>query len=248
MSQPNIPNIYISRTPGLENPVWVEQTIHNKETGVPEIYLFQRDAAKTSPITKIKDFFKGKKLASDVVGSYLGGKLSFFKTSFSNIKSHEVNINNPEVFRKDEREKIDNAIKAVEDPLREMTDSLFFSVDQYGSKNIDSARKIHVDSQRSITSKASWGNTVERHFDQNKLKFWETTDQHQIKKSINYCIDLAENRAPPKSKNELGSMMTHLERFIKMVPKEAENMKAINSLNLMFEQLLNQLEKKFSTE
>jgi hypothetical protein len=50
----------ISRTPGLDNPIWMEETIHNKETNKPTVYLFQREAAKQTLWRCIKDSTRSK--------------------------------------------------------------------------------------------------------------------------------------------------------------------------------------------
>ena len=202
----------ISRTPGLDNPIWMEETIHNKETNKPTVYLFQREAAKQTLWRCIKDYFKGIKSAGEQVEKCLCGTLHYDEDESTRSK-----IRNPLELNKSNPSAVNKIIGSFETHIG-LKGSKTFDYEPHASPG-DSTSRVHVKVDTEYNLKTKLG--VTRFIDsmQPDSKTITSSEREKIKKIAHYTYDLMSERARPKSKREITQMLKALDNIYKKIPK-----------------------------
>ena len=202
----------ISRTPGLDNPIWMEETIHNKETNKPTVYLFQREAAKQTLWRCIKDYFKGIKSAGEQVEKCLCGTLHYDEDESTRSK-----IRNPLELNKSNPSAVNKIIGSFETHIG-LKGSKTFDYEPHASPG-DSTSRVHVKVDTEYNLKTKLG--VTRFIDsmQPDSKTITSSEREKIEKIAHYTYDLMSERARPKSKREITQMLKALDNIYKKIPK-----------------------------
>lgn len=202
----------ISRTQGLDNPIWMEETIHNKETNKPTVYLFQREAAKQTLWRCIKDYFKGIKSAGEQVEKCLCGTLHYDEDESTRSK-----IRNPLELNKSNPSAVNKIIGSFETHIG-LKGSKTFDYEPHASPG-DSTSRVHVKVDTEYNLKTKLG--VTRFIDsmQPDSKTITSSEREKIKKIAHYTYDLMSERARPKSKREITQMLKALDNIYKKIPK-----------------------------
>ncbi len=202
----------ISRTQGLDNPIWMEETIHNKETNKPTVYLFQREAAKQTLWRCIKDYFKGIKSAGEQVEKCLCGTLHYDEDESTRSK-----IRNPLELNKSNPSAVNKIIGSFETHIG-LKGSKTFDYEPHASPG-DSTSRVHVKVDTEYNLKTKLG--VTRFIDsmQPDSKTITSSEREKIKKIAHYTYDLMSDRARPKSKREITQMLKALDNIYKKIPK-----------------------------
>ncbi len=202
----------ISRTPGLDNPIWMEETIHNKETNKPTVYLFQREAAKQTLWRCIKDYFKGIKSAGEQVEKCLCGTLHYNEDESTRSK-----ITNPLELNKSNPSAVNKIIGSFETHIG-LKGSKTFDYEPHASPG-DSTSRVHVKVDTEYNLKTKLG--VTRFIDsmQPDSKTITSSEREKIKKIAHYTYDLMSDRARPKSKREITQMLKALDNIYKKIPE-----------------------------
>ncbi len=202
----------ISRTQGLDNPIWMEETIHNKETNKPTVYLFQREAAKQTLWRCIKDYFKGIKSAGEQVEKCLCGTLHYNEDESTRSK-----IRNPLELNKSNPSAVNKIIGSFETHIG-LKGSKTFDYEPHASPG-DSTSRVHVKVDTEYNLKTKLG--VTRFIDsmQPDSKTITSSEREKIKKIAHYTYDLMSDRARPKSKREITQMLKALDNIYKKIPK-----------------------------
>jgi len=202
----------ISRTPGLDNPIWMEETIHNKETNKPTVYLFQREAAKQTLWRCIKDYFKGIKSAGEQVEKCLCGTLHYDEDESTRSK-----IRNPLELNKSNPSAVNKIIGSFETHIG-LKGSKTFDYEPHASPG-DSTSRVHVKVDTEYNLKTKLG--VTRFIDsmQPDSKTITSSEREKIKKIAHYTYNLMSERARPKSKREITQMLKALDNIYKKIPK-----------------------------
>ncbi len=202
----------ISRTQGLDNPIWMEETIHNKETNKPTVYLFQREAAKQTLWRCIKDYFKGIKSAGEQVEKCLCGTLHYNEDESTRSK-----ITNPLELNKSNPSAVNKIIGSFETHIG-LKGSKTFDYEPHASPG-DSTSRVHVKVDTEYNLKTKLG--VTRFIDsmQPDSKTITSSEREKIKKIAHYTYDLMSDRARPKSKREITQMLKALDNIYKKIPK-----------------------------
>ncbi len=202
----------ISRTQGLDNPIWMEETIHNKETNKPTVYLFQREAAKQTLWRCIKDYFKGIKSAGEQVEKCLCGTLHYDEDESTRSK-----ITNPLELNKSNPSAVNKIIGSFETHIG-LKGSKTFDYEPHASPG-DSTSRVHVKVDTEYNLKTKLG--VTRFIDsmQPDSKTITSSEREKIEKIAHYTYDLMSERARPKSKREITQMLKALDNIYKKIPK-----------------------------
>jgi hypothetical protein len=212
----------ISRTQGLDNPIWMEETIHNKETNKPTVYLFQREAAKQTLWRCIKDYFKGIKSAGEQVEKCLCGTLHY-----NEVESTRSKITNPLELNKSNPSAVDKIIGSFETHIglidrfetrRGLEGSKTFDYEPHASPG-DSTPRVHVKLDTEYDLETKLGVTKFIDSMQPDSKTITSSEREKIKKIAHYTYDLMSDRARPKSKREITQMLKALDNIYKKIPK-----------------------------
>ena len=206
----------ISRTPGLEKPVWMEQTIHNKETNQSTVYLFQREAAKQTLWRCIKDYFKGIQSAGEQVEKRLCGTLHYNDSRFARMK-----ITNPLELNKNNPSEVNKIIGRFERHIG-LIGSKTFDYQPHASPD-NNADQVHVkvDTTNDLDFKQRAANIIDSI--QPDSKTITSSERKKIKKIAYYTADLIDDRARPKSEKEIKNMLNALDDIFNKIPKTDYN-------------------------
>ncbi len=206
----------ISRSPGLENPVWMEQKIHHRETNQSTIYLFQRDAAKSSLWKCIKDYFNGVRSAGKQVEKHLAGTLYYKDHTFTQMR-----ITNPVEIKTSDSSEIESIVARFERHIGAGGNNTFASQPHASPGNLDHNVRVRIETTESLVTKQRWGRIIDSIAPGSKnINF---SDREKIKKIANYCVDSSNDRSKPASENEIKIMLKRLEDFIAKIPDNDEN-------------------------
>jgi hypothetical protein len=202
----------ISRTQGLDNPIWMEETIHNKETNKPTVYLFQREAAKQTLWRCIKDYFKGIKSAGEQVEKCLCGTLHYNEDESTRSK-----ITNPLELNKSNPSAVNKIIGSFETHIG-LKGSKTFDYEPHASPG-DSTPRVHVklDTESDLETKLGVTKFIDSM--QPDSKTITSSEREKIKKIAHYTYDLMSDRARPKSKREITQMLKALDNIYKKIPE-----------------------------
>ncbi len=202
----------ISRTQGLDNPIWMEETIHNKETNKPTVYLFQREAAKQTLWRCIKDYFKGIKSAGEQVEKCLCGTLHYNEDESTRSK-----ITNPLELNKSNPSAVNKIIGSFETHIG-LKGSKTFDYEPHASPG-DSTPRVHVKLDTEYDLETKLGVTKFIDSMQPDSKTITSSEREKIKKIAHYTYDLMSDRARPKSKREITQMLKALDNIYKKIPE-----------------------------
>ncbi len=211
MSNSPTNTVNISRTPGLSNPVWMEKTVHNKETDTSTTYLFQREGKKPTLWRNIKDFFAGIKSAGEQLEKHLGGQLHYKDSQFT-----QQRLKNPLKIDKNKPTEAAEVVSRLERHIGG-EGSKTFTRDPIGlPKDQDEKVTVNIETKDSFLTKESWARKIDHiKFDSKKIN---PSDVQKLKKIAYFCIDASTNRSEQKSKSEIVSMMRHVDKIMPAIP------------------------------